>query len=222
MISLPHSGFLAEASPRLRQMLAAQASEVRLARGEVLFKQGDTGDALYAVIDGAMEVSILSFDGRKLSLDLLAPGAVFGEIALFDPGTRTATVTATEPARLLRVLSADVLRELHAHPELAIDMIRLAGQRMRWMGRQLKEQVFLPVPTRVARKLLHLAPRQGAQTGAVRLSQAELAEYVGATREAVSKTLAVWKRQGIVDVTRGHVSIRDFPTLETLADPDQF
>ncbi len=222
MISLPHSGFLAEASPRLRQMLAAQASEVRLARGEVLFKQGDAGDALFAVIDGAMEVSILSVDGRKLSLDLLTPGAVFGEIALFDPGTRTATVTAVEPARLLRVLSTDVLRELHDHPELAIDMIRLAGQRMRWMGRQLNEQVFLPVPTRVARKLLHLAPRQGAQTGAVRLSQAELAEYVGATREAVSKTLAVWKRQGIVDVTRGHVSIRDVPTLEALADPDRF
>lgn len=221
MISLPQSGFLAEASPRLRQMLSAQASEVRLERGAVLFKQGDAGDALYVVIDGAMEVSILSLDGRKLSLDLLAPGAIFGEIALFDPGTRTATVTATEPARLLRVLRADVMRELQDHPELAVDMIRLAGQRMRWMGRQLNEQVFLPVPTRVARKLLHLAPRQGAQAGAVRLSQAELAEYVGATREAISKTLAVWKRQGIVDVTRGHVLIRDFPTLEALADPDQ-
>ncbi|MCU9837786.1 Crp/Fnr family transcriptional regulator [Ruegeria sp. WL0004] len=221
MISLPQSGFLAEASPRLRQMLSAQANEVRLERGAVLFKQGDAGDALYVVIDGAMEVSILSLDGRKLSLDLLAPGAIFGEIALFDPGTRTATVTATEPARLLRVLRADVMRELQDHPELAVDMIRLAGQRMRWMGRQLNEQVFLPVPTRVARKLLHLAPRQGAQAGAVRLSQAELAEYVGATREAISKTLAVWKRQGIVDVTRGHVLIRDFPTLEALADPDQ-
>ena len=118
MISLPQSGFLAEASPRLRQMLSAQASEVRLERGAVLFKQGDAGDALYVVIDGAMEVSILSLDGRKLSLDLLAPGAIFGEIALFDPGTRTATVTATEPARLLRVLRADVMRELQDHPEL--------------------------------------------------------------------------------------------------------
>ncbi|SDC33293.1 Crp/Fnr family transcriptional regulator [Ruegeria marina] len=221
MISLPDSGFLAEASPRLRQMLDAQASQVRLDRGTLLFNQGDAGDALYAVLDGAMEISILSLDGRKLSLDLMGPGSVFGEIALFDPGTRTATVTAVETSLLLRVLSTDVMRELRSHPELAIDMIRLAGQRMRWMGNQLNEQVFLPVATRVARKLLHLAPRHGARAGAVRLSQAELAEYVGATREAVSKTLSGWKRQGIVDVTRGHVSILDFRAMQALADPEQ-
>lgn len=221
MMSLPDSSFLAQASPRLRQMLSAQASRVRLDRGAVLFNQGDTGDALYAVLDGAMEISILSLDGRKLSLDLMGPGAVFGEIALFDPGTRTATVTAMEPSVLLRVFSTDVMRELRLHPELAIDMVLLAGQRMRWMGNQLNEMAFLPVSTRVARKLLHLAPRHGAQAGAVRLSQAELAEYVGATREAVSKTLAQWKRQGIVDVARGHVLIRDLPALQTLADPER-
>ncbi|MCE8507666.1 Crp/Fnr family transcriptional regulator [Ruegeria pomeroyi] len=221
MISLPDTGFLADASPRLKQMLAAQATEVGLARGCTLFKQGDPGDALYAVLAGALEISILSLDGRKLSLDLVGPGAVFGEIALFDPGPRTATVSAAEPARVLRVLSADVMAELHRHPELAIDMVRLAGQRMRWMGGQLNEQVFLPVSTRLARKLLHLAPHHDTGGVTVRLSQAELAEYVGATREAVSKTLANWKRLGVIDVGRGTLAIRDPGALRALADPDQ-
>ena len=221
MISLSDSGFLADASPRLKQMLAAQATEIGLERGAALFKQGDPGDALYAVLAGAMEISILSLDGRKLSLDLVGPGAVFGEIALFDPGPRTATVTAVEPSRVLRVLSADVMAELHQHPELAIDMVRLAGQRMRWMGGQLNEQVFLPVPTRLARKLLHLAPQHDAGGATVRLSQAELAEYVGATREAISKTLATWKRLGVIDVGRGTLAIRDPNALRALADPDQ-
>ncbi|MCE8514467.1 Crp/Fnr family transcriptional regulator [Ruegeria pomeroyi] len=221
MISLPDTGFLADASPRLKQMLAAQATEIGLERGAGLFKQGDPGDALYAVLAGSMEISILSLDGRKLSLDLVGPGAVFGEIALFDPGPRTATVTAVEPSRVLRVLSADVMAELHRHPELAIDMVRLAGQRMRWMGGQLNEQVFLPVPTRLARKLLHLAPQHDAGGATVRLSQAELAEYVGATREAISKTLATWKRLGVIDVGRGTLAIRDPNALRALADPDQ-
>lgn len=221
MRNLPETDFLAEASPRLKQMLAAQATEIKLDRGFTLFKQGDPGNALYAVLSGSMEISILSLDGRKLSLDLVGPGAVFGEIALFDPGPRTATVTAAEPSRVLRVLNADVMDELRRYPELAIDMVRLAGQRMRWMGAQINEQVFLPVPTRLARKLLHLSTHQGAGATKVHLSQAELAEYVGATREAISKTIANWKRMNVIDVSRGALTILDPDALQALADPDQ-
>lgn len=221
MTSLPETGFLAQASDRLKAMLSSQATEISLDRGSVLFEQGDTGDALYAITQGTLEFSILSQNGRKLSLDLMAPGAIFGEIALFDPGPRTATVTATETARVLRVRSADVLAQIQAHPELAGDLIRLAGQRMRWMGQQLNEQVFLAVPTRLARKLLHLASVGGDCPQTINLSQSELAEYVGATREAVSKTISSWKRMGVLDATRGALIIRDFDALRDLADPDQ-
>lgn len=221
MTSLPETGFLSQASDRLKAVLSSQATEISLERGSILFEQGDTGDALYAITKGTLEFSILSQNGRKLSLDLMAPGAIFGEIALFDPGPRTATVTATEPARVLRVRSADVLAQVQAHPELAGDLIRLAGQRMRWMGQQLNEQVFLAVPTRLARKLLHLAPVGGDCPQTINLSQTELAEYVGATREAVSKTISGWKRMGVLDATRGALIIRDFDALRDLAEPDQ-
>lgn len=219
---LPDAGFLAEASERLKSMLSAQASCVTLKAGEMLFEQGDPGDALFAISSGELEFSILSLNGRKLTLDLMGPGDIFGEIALFDPGPRTATATATLPSQVLRVRSADVQAQLSQHPELAIDMIRLAGRRMRYMGQQLNEQVFLAVPSRLARKLLHLINRCEDGGGTVNLSQTELAEFVGATREAVSKAISTWKRQGVLEPTRGGLRIHDLTALEELADPDQF
>ncbi|MDE4173475.1 Crp/Fnr family transcriptional regulator [Phaeobacter sp. PT47_59] len=215
---LPDTGFLSGASAPLRQMLESQASDIRLSQGETLFEQGDTGDALYAIVEGALEFSILSVSGRKLTLDLMRPGAIFGEIALFDPGERTATVTATEPSRLRRLRNRDILGQIERHPELAGDLLRLAGQRMRWMSAQLNEQVFLPMPVRLARKLLYLTPEGG--NGRLGLSQSELAEFVGATREAVSKTLSNWKRSGIIEINRGALQIIDRKALGLLAEPE--
>jgi CRP-like cAMP-binding protein len=215
---LPDTGFLSLASDRLKRLLAGQATEISLAQGDVLFEQGDEGDALFVILDGAVEFSILSAEGRKLSLDIMRAGAIFGEIALFDPGPRTATATASLPTRVRRVRNPDVLEQLSKHPELAADMIRLAGQRMRWMNTQLNEQVFLPISSRLARKLLHLTADNVC--GSLELSQAELAEFVGATREAVSKTLGTWKRSGVIQASRGGLQILDRDALNALADPE--
>lgn len=220
-LSLPEIGFLSDISADLRKMLSEQATELKLEPGEVLFEQGDVGDTLYAIISGAVEFSVLAQDGRKLTLDMMRPGALFGEISLFDPGERTATATAVEPTRLCRVRHSDVLAQIRHQPDLAVDMIHLAGQRMRWMGRQLSEQVFLPLPTRLARKVLHLAPENSTAPCKLTLSQAELAEFVGATREAVSKILSSWKKDGVIGGTRGGLVIVDWDALSMLAEPDQ-
>ncbi|SLN30647.1 Crp/Fnr family transcriptional regulator [Ruegeria meonggei] len=220
MTAFPDSGFLSEASDRLKAMLSAQAKEITLKRGETLFEQGDEGDALYAILEGTLEVSFLAMSGRKLSLTLMRPGEVFGEIALFDSGPRTATIAAAEPSRVLRVRQGDVMNQIRQHPDLAVDMIRLAGLRMRWMGSQLNEQVFLPMPIRLARKLLHLSELQDDPTKRITLSQSELAEFVGATREAVSKTISTWKRDNVVEASRGGLMIQDFDALRELADSD--
>lgn len=220
MTAFPNSGFLSVASDRLRDMLTALATSVSLDRGEVLFEQGDEGDALYALLEGALEASFLAMSGRKLALSLMRPGEVFGEIALFDSGPRTATITAAEPSRVLRVRRKDLMEQIRKHPELAEDMIRLAGLRMRWMGAQLNEQVFLPMPVRLARKLLLLANQQDAPSERIALSQSELAEFVGATREAVSKTISTWKRSNVVEASRGGLQIHDFDALRQLAESD--
>lgn len=217
---LPKSGFLSEASDALLNLLNDLSTSSQLEAGEVLFEQGDDAQELYALLRGSLEVSVLSMDGRKLALNVMRPGALFGEIALFDAGERTATIAALEPSTLLKVRSRDMLDEIRAKPDLAVDLIRLAGQRMRWMDRQLNEQVFLPMPTRLARKVLYLTERAEGGSATLFLSQAELADFVGATREAVSKTLSAWKRQGVISSTRGALSVEDREALQLLADHD--
>jgi CRP-like cAMP-binding protein len=214
---LANTGFLSSASEALREAVEALASEVPLRSGDVLFAQGDEGDALFAILDGSLEISVVSEDGRKLSLDVLKPGDMIGEIAFFDPGVRTATATALEDTRLLRIRNRDMTEAIRQSPELGIDMIHLAGRRMRWMNSQLSDQVFLPLSARLARKLLHLTA-DGTET--LMMSKNDLAEFMGTTREAVSKTLSDWKRARVVEAPRGMLKIVDRNALETLARPE--
>lgn len=218
---LPKTGFLAHASQDLLRLLNSVATEVELEPGQVLFEQGDIGDALYAIMSGMLEISIISREGRKLSLDVMRPGSLFGEIALFDPGVRTASVTALEPTCVRGVKNADVLAAIREAPGLGIDMIQLAGERMRWMSSQLNEHVFLPMPARLARKILYLTVDGSEHLALLTLSQAELAEFVGATREAVSKTLSLWKKAGVIDASRGGVKVIDRNALQVMADLHQ-
>ena len=218
---LPDTGFLSNASKDLRDLMGRAATEVTLSDGEHLFEQGDEGDTLYAVTEGAIELSVLSREGRKLSLDILRPGDMFGEIALFDPSLRTASAAAVGETHLLSVRNADLLRELRHAPELAVDLVKLAGQRMRWMNRQLSEQVFLPMPSRLARKILHLTEHEKSDHPILDMSQTDLAEFVGATREAVSKTLSTWKKRGVVENARGGLKVLDASSLRALAALDE-
>ena len=219
--SLPQSGFLANASASLLSMLQDLSTDVVLSKGETLFELGDEGDALFAIVSGAVEFSTYSLDGRRLGLEIMREGELFGEISLFDPGERTANATALEPSRLLRVKNGDVLSAIQRQPELVIDMISLAGQRMRWMNRQLSEHVFLPMPVRLARKIMHLTRDDDADEPALSLSQAELAEFVGATREAVSKTISQWKKQDVIHASRGGLRVLDPVALEKIAEFDE-
>ncbi|WP_424965797.1 Crp/Fnr family transcriptional regulator [Dinoroseobacter sp. S375] len=216
---LPDTGFLADTSPELRQLLESLAQERVMEDDETLFEQGDPGDALFAVVEGIIEISVLSPDGRKLVLDIMRPGALLGEIALFDPGVRTATAIAVGPTRLRRLKNADLMNAIRKSPDMAVDLIHLAGRRMRSMSAQIEDQAFLPLSTRLARKLLYLT--EANPEGELFLSQAQLAEFVGATREAVSKTLGEWKRARVIEANRGALRILERGAMRALAEPNQ-
>ncbi|MBD3664979.1 Crp/Fnr family transcriptional regulator [Sulfitobacter aestuariivivens] len=206
------------ASDALKDMMASLAVETHLEKGEVLFEYGDIGDTFYAVLSGTLEFSVIASDGRKLSLDVMHEGALFGEISLFDPGPRTATVTALKPTRIQGIRNADFLQALERTPELAIEMLQLAGRRMRWMSYQLTVQVFLPLPPRLARKLLHLCDHLDDRQPVLKHSQAELAEFIGASREAVSKTLSQWNKDKIVALSRGGLKLLDKDALTEISE----
>ena len=219
LTALSDIGFLASASPALRAMVRRLAQHTQLARGETLFEQGDLGDVLFAIISGQVEVSVMSVEGQKLSLDIMGPGDLFGEIALFSPGPRTATVRATRKTEVWGLKNADVLGALKSDPDLYVDMIELAGRRMRWMSTQYHEQVFMDVTTRLARKILHLS---GPQLAELQMSHADLAAFIGVTRETVSKTLSAWKRDGFIQLGRGTLTVIDAPALKNISNDASF
>ena len=210
--------FFSGASVALKNLITKLGSEFLMQPGEVLMEQGDEGDTFYVVLSGALEISVMSSDGRKLSLNVAHKGDVIGEIALFDPGPRTATVRARERSRIRGVKNADVMNALVRSPELMAELIRLAGRRLRWMGHQLSEQVFLPLPARLARKIQHLTAHNMDARPVLPLSQMELAEFTGASREAVSKTLAGWSREGHVKMTRGALQVLNRDAMEKIAE----
>jgi CRP-like cAMP-binding protein len=206
--------FLEDATPEFRAKLADKASGLTLAAGQTLFEQQDFDDRLYVLDDGLLEVSVLAPNGRRLALNQLQPGSVFGEIAIFDPGPRTATITALRPSRLRAIRQGTLIRLIRDDPALFPDLLRLAGQRMRWMSQQMEDQVFMPPAARLAGRLLQLA----GDGDEIAMSQAQLADYVGVTRELVSKTLSDWRREDLVALSRGKIRILDAESLEDMRD----
>jgi len=213
---LPEKSGLFSASPEMRAMIEKVAVKVSLPSGSSLFTKGDESDSFYILDQGEIEISVTSADGKKLSLEILTPPEVFGEIGLFA-GRRTADATTLSPTRLRRVRRNDLLAAIRTEPDLALQIIDLLCIRLRSVSEKLEERAFLPLPSRLARRLLHLADKYSANGGVIPMSQADLADFVGATREAVAKTLAVWKQRGWIGLSRNAVDILDRTALDVIA-----
>jgi len=186
-----------EAAAELRSAMV----EVTLSRGDVLFAEGDEGDRLYVVLDGKIKLGRTSPDGRENLLGILGPGEMFGELSLFDPGPRTSTATAVTATRLIGLGHADLDPWIRRRPEVSLAMLRALARRLRRTNDNLSDLVFRDVPGRVAKALLDLARRFGVQGDqgvhvTHDLTQEELAQLVGASRETVNKALADFQQRG--------------------------
>lgn len=204
------------ASPALRAAIEGSARAVALGADAEIFAQGDAADSFYLLDSGEVEISVLSSGGRRLALEIMTAGEIFGEIGLFA-GRRTATARTLGPARLRRVRRADLLAALRQQPELALELIDLLCARLRAVSEKLEERAFLPLATRLASRLLHLETKFGPGI-AMPVSQSDLADFAGATREAVAKTLGGWRSAGWVALARGTVQVRDRAALRALVD----
>lgn len=210
------AGFFLETSQELRRLFDKAFVSQNLKAGETLFEQDEHDDRLFVLDKGLLEVSVYSANGRKHALNLLRPESIFGEIAMFDPGPRTARIEAVEDCQLRYIRQAALIAEIAREPHLAAELLSLAGKRMRWMSRQMEEQVFLPPAPRLAAKVLYLA----GDDNEIEMSQAQLADYVGVTREVVSKILSEWRREGIVQLSRGRINLCDAAALEKIKNVD--
>jgi CRP/FNR family cyclic AMP-dependent transcriptional regulator len=181
--------------------LGSSLGTIRLRRGEVLFHEGDTGDKLYIVAEGKVKLGRTSSDGRENLLAILGPGQMFGELSLFDPGPRSATVTAVTDVAFYSLSHDDLLRWLDGRPDVANGLLSQLAGRLRRANDVVSDLVFSDVPGRVAKALLDLADRFGrtAEDGIHvhhDLTQEELAQLVGASRETVNKALADFASRG--------------------------
>ncbi|HEX7405022.1 MAG TPA: Crp/Fnr family transcriptional regulator [Candidatus Nanopelagicaceae bacterium] len=175
--------------------LRTSMENVRLNKGAVLFSEGDEGDHLYVIVEGKLKLGTSSGDGRENLLSVLGPGEMFGELSLFDPGPRTATATAVTDVRLLSLGHDKVAPWITQHPQVALELLARLAQRLRRTNEVVGDLVFSDVPGRVAKALIDLGERFGKETNEGLyvnhdLTQEELAQLVGASRETVNKALA--------------------------------
>ena len=197
--------------------IIARMCSVDLARGDRLFHEGDPGDALYVIESGKIKLARRASDGRENLLAILGPGEMFGELSLFDPGPRVATAVAVSNARV-HSLTRDDFVPLLDQPRVALSLLAALGRRLRRTNEALADLVFSDVPGRVAKALLDLATRFGRQVEdgvlvAHELTQEELAQLVGASRETVNKALADFAGRGWLWLEARAVTILDVDRL---------
>ena len=219
---LQEAPLFSELSSEATQALLDSMEETQLPRGEVLFHEGDAGDRVYVVVEGKVKLGRQSSDGRENLLAILGPGQMFGELSLFDPGPRSATVTAVTDSVLWWLSHEGLLAWLEGRPEVARGMLAQLAGRLRRANDIVADLVFSDVPGRVAKALLELSRRFGAPAeGGIRvahdLTQEELAQLVGASRETVNKALADFSSRGWIRLEQRSVVLLDVDRLRRRA-----
>ncbi len=198
--------------------LRSSMSLVKLRKGQSLFKEGDDGDNLYVVSNGKVKLGTKSPDGRENLLMILGPGDMFGELSLFDSGPRTATATAVTDSKLLTLGQDKVIPWVREHPEVSLQLLARLASRLRRTNEVVGDLVFSDVPGRVAKALIDLGVKFGEKRPEGLfvnhdLTQEELAQLVGASRETVNKALADFAQRGWRRLEARSVMILDYERL---------
>jgi len=214
---LRRAPLLAAVDEESAKAIIARMRAVDLSRGDRLFHEGDPGDALYVIETGKIKLARRAADGRENLLAILGPGEMFGELSLFDPGPRVATAVAVSNARV-HSLTRDDFVPLLDQPRVALSLLAALGRRLRRTNEALADLVFSDVPGRVAKALLDLSSRFGrpVEDGVLvahELTQEELAQLVGASRETVNKALADFAGRGWLRLEARAVTILDVERL---------
>jgi len=208
----------AELSDDSYRAVRERTTELTFRRGEEIFHEGSQGDRLFVIGSGKVKLGHMAPDGREHLLAILGPGEILGEVALYDPGKRTATATALATSDLVELSHQGLLKILDARPEVSQHLLRSLALRLRRTNNTVADLIFSDVPGRVAKALLDLGRRFGERTDTgLRvthdLTQEELAQLVGATRETVNKALAEFSNRGWLQLQGRSVVLIDIDRL---------
>jgi CRP/FNR family transcriptional regulator, cyclic AMP receptor protein len=191
----------------------------KVRKGAVIFSKGDPGTGLLGVLSGAVKVSIASAEGKDIVLNVFHEGEVFGEVALLDGRPRTADATAMSECDLIVIERRDFVPFLHDHPDVTLKFIEILCSRLRRTSEQVQDVTFLSLPTRLAKTLLQLTSQDGTSVRRrkVAITQREISQMIGRSRESTNKQLRVWAKRGWIRLERGSVSVLAVDKLAAVA-----
>ena len=219
---LTKAPLFAELDDSSAEALEKAMGTLRLSKGEILFREGETEDRLYVVVAGKIKLGRSGSAGRENLLAVLGPGQMFGELSVFDPGPRSSTATAVTAVEIRTLEHDELMRWIEGHPEVARSLLAQLAGRLRRANDVVADLVFSDVPGRVAKQLLELARRFGdRKEDGVHvhhdLTQEELAQLVGASRETVNKALADFAARGWIRLEPRSVTLLDVERVERRA-----
>ena len=201
----------------------ARVAEVAVPRhldaGQVVFREGDKSDTCYIVQSGHCRAIREHGDGRAITLAQFGPGDIFGELAMFDDETRSATIETMDAVDLVALLAADMRRLMREHTDIAVKLVVSLGRRQREANERISRQSFQTVQSRVATVVAQLAASaldDGEPEGdvVVTATQAEIAQLAGSSRESASRFLAVLERADVITQGRGRITVHDLDALQ--------
>ncbi len=206
--------------PEALDQLCRYAKHVTFKRGALIASKGDPGNNLFAVISGTVKISISSPDGRNAILNLIGPGEIFGEIAVLDGAPRSADATANTNCEIFIIDRRDFLPFVRSQPALAMKFIELLCARLRWTSDQVEQVILQDLPGRLASALIGLAEKRKLEpeSRTIAITQQEISEMVGMTRESINKQLRVWAARSWVRLEHGAIVVLDAAALRDLAE----
>ena len=212
---LQQTALFADINAAQLQTIAQHIIPRTFKQGEIIFHEGDPGRFLYLVQSGQVRIFINGLDGSETSVILFGkPGDIFGELAVIDGLTRSASAVALGETVLYTMSRDNFRQQMQQFPQLALNFMKVLSQRVRYNTKQMDSLATLDVPQRLARKLLELAQDYGrvAAHGVqidMTLTQTNLASLIGATRESTNKCLREFRKQDWISLKNGQISILD-------------
>lgn len=198
-----------ELRPDLLERLRSHAIRQTVRSGTTIFTRGDPGTSLFAICSGTIKVSSPSADGHSAIFNLISEGSVVGEIALLDGLPRTADATAVTDCELMVIERREFIPLIHEQPEVGLRIIELLCGRLRQTTEQLEDIMFLDLPGRLAKTLLHLAKKAKPTPNGpkVTLTQSDVGKIIGMSRESTNKQLRAWQDRKWLRLERGGIVI---------------
>jgi CRP/FNR family cyclic AMP-dependent transcriptional regulator len=192
----------------------ARVSTLRtLPKGKILFDQASPSDQAYIVRSGCVDLVLTTPDGRELVISSMRPHDIFGELGVVTGATRSTQAVAQKASEVVSIPAQDFLAQLEGETKLMRRVLEITSRRLQQSSERESALAFMDAPSRLAKELLSLSEEDRHSEDLVTISQAELAQHIGTTRQTVANTLGRWRRRGWIITGRGKIMLVDRSAL---------